>query len=204
MSFSRPEETVAPSIDWNDETLSGLRRDMLRFARIQMRDAAAAEDMVQDALLAAMNGAQRFAGRSALRTWVFAILRNKIIDHFRDAAREVKAADLSDEDEDGGDCLDTLFSASGHWQAEHRPATWTDPDASLEQKQFWAIFDICINHLPPRSARIFMMREFLDLQTAEICKELGISANNCWVLLHRARLGLRECLEHRWFVGARS
>lgn len=204
MTLSPSEETIAQSIDWNDKTLSDLRRDMLRFARIQVRDAAAAEDMVQDALLAAMNGMQRFAGRSALKTWVFAILRNKIIDHFRLAAHEVKIPESPHDEEDAGDSLDALFNASGHWKAEHRPATWSDPDASLEQKQFWAIFDICINHLPERSARIFMMREFLDLQTSEICAELGISSNNCWVLLHRARIGLRECLEHRWFKGAGS
>lgn len=204
MNLTPSGDAVEPDIDWHDDSIASLRRDMLRFASLQLRNPAVAEDMVQDALLAAMNGAERFAGRAALKTWVFAILRNKIIDHFRSAAREVKLQDLVDEDQDGCDALDALFSASGHWRPEERPATWLDPDASLEQKQFWTIFDACINSLPERSARIFMMREFIGLETAEICAELGISNSNCWVMLHRARMGLRECLENRWFKGAIS
>lgn len=203
MNLSSPGNSAGPGIDWSDELIEPLRRDMLRFATLQLRNAAAAEDMVQDALLAAMNGSERFAGRAALKTWVFSILRNKIIDHFRAAVREVRVLDLQGEDcEACGDDFDALFRESGHWKPEERPATWSDPDASLEQKQFWAVFDACINRLPERNARIFMMRELLDLETDEICAELGISTGNCWVMLHRARMGLRECLENRWFKGA--
>lgn len=84
---------------------------------------------------------------------------------------------------------------------DDRPATWTDPDASFSQKQFWEVFDACLDHLPDQIARVYMMREFLDFETAEICRQLGITNSNCWVILHRARLGLRECLENNWFQG---
>jgi RNA polymerase sigma-70 factor (ECF subfamily) len=190
------------AIAWDDPSIAAIRRDMLRFAQMQLRDSGAAEDMVQEALIAAMNGESAYAGRAALKTWMFAILRNKIVDHIRKASREIAGADLAGGDDDEPD-FDRFFRRDGHWDREHRPATWSDPDASLTQKQFWAVFDACVNHLPDKVARVYMMREFLELETAEICDKLGISTGNCWVILHRARTGLRECLENHWFQGER-
>jgi len=189
------------SIDWHDPSIVAIRRDMLRFAQLQLRDAAAAEDMVQEALIAAMGNAAGFAGRAALKTWIFAILRNKIVDHIRRSSREVCGSDLIDDTEDGAEDFDAQFNRRGFWNPDDHPATWSDPDASLSQKQFWAVFDVCLNNLPERIARVYMMREFLELETAEICRQLGLSASNCWVILHRARTQLRVCLETRWFQG---
>ncbi len=201
--------STGDDIDWNDPSIASIRRDMLRFAQMQLRDAGSAEDMVQEALLAAMTSEQAFAGRSALKTWMFAILRNKIVDHIRRHAREISRSQLSAQDDDEGegeDGLDMIFNrkmmwSSGHWNHEDGPDTWSDPDEALSQKQFWTIFDACVNHLPEKLARIYMMREMLELETDEICRELGISTNNCWVILHRARTGLRACLEDNWFKG---
>lgn len=197
------KESVVGGIEipWDDPAIAQIRRDMLRFAQLQLRDAGAAEDMVQEALIAAMNGASKFAGRAAIKTWMFAILRNKIIDFIRKSSREIAGADLVDASGDDASDFDALFSERGHWNPEDRPATWSDPDAALSQKEFWAVFDACINNLPDKVARVYMMREFLDLDTGEICKQLEITTNNCWVILHRARIGLRECLEDRWFQG---
>ena len=188
-------------IMWDDPSIVAIRRDMLRFAQLQLRDAGIAEDMVQEALIAAMNNAAGFAGRAALKTWMFAILRNKIVDHIRRSAREICGSDLIDATAGDADDFDTLFDKRGFWNPEDRPATWSSPEESLSRKEFWAIFDICLNNLPDRIARVYMMREFLEFDTAEICKQLGISTGNCWVILHRARIGLRECLENRWFQG---
>lgn len=176
--------------------LAALRPQMLRFARLQLRSDAAAEDAVQEALLSAMEGAAGFAGAAALKTWVFSILRNKIVDDIRRRVREPEWRPVQDED---GDEIEELFQADGHWA--EMPSVWADPDASLEQKQFWAVFEACLDGVPAKPGRVFMMREFLGLSTEEICKELTISTSNCWVLLHRARLGLRECLSLRWFGG---
>ncbi|HNB06283.1 MAG TPA: sigma-70 family RNA polymerase sigma factor, partial [Thauera aminoaromatica] len=180
-----------------------IRRDMLRFARMQLRDSGAAEDMVQEALMAAMRSAKSFAGRSAFKTWMFAILRNKIVDHIRASSREICSADLAGASElDAGlDEFDVLFKQGGHWNPDDRPATWADPEAAFEQDAFWTVFDLCMNKLPEHIARVYTMRELLELETAEICAALGITPNNCFVILHRARLGLRECLENRWFQG---
>lgn len=175
-------------------SLAAIRPRLLGFARLQLRSAAAAEDVVQDALVAAMEGAARFSGASSFQTWVFSILKHKIIDELRRSSRtqaDVEAETALDE------AVADLFDESDHWA--ETPAAWGDPEASLEQKRFWEVMDACLTNLPASPARVFMMREFLGLETAEICKELTISASNCWVLLHRARLGLRECLGLRWF-----
>lgn len=193
----------ATDILWDDPAIVTIRRDMLRFAQLQLRDAGAAEDMVQEALMAAMSNAKSFAGRAALKTWMFGILRHKIVDHLRASAREICGADLVDAtDNDGGlQDFDALFDQRGFWNPEDRPATWADPEASLSQKEFWAVFEACLDRLPAHTARVYVMREFLELDTGEICRQLGITTSNCWVILHRARLGLRECLENRWFHG---
>lgn len=181
--------------------LNALRPDLLRFARLQLRDAGAAEDAVQETLLAALSGGGNFESRSSYKTWLIAILRNKIVDIIRSQSREVLASSLAG-DEDGDDALaETLFEPNGHWTVEARPGRWADPDASFEQQQFWRVFEGLLDHLPAKTARVFMMREILGLETGEICKETGISTSNCWVVLHRARMSLRRCLETTWFAG---
>ncbi|MCF8200289.1 MAG: sigma-70 family RNA polymerase sigma factor [Sulfuritalea sp.] len=180
--------------------LNALRPDLLRFAHLQLRDSGAAEDAVQETMLAALVGNHRFENRSSYKTWLISILRNKIIDIIRSQSREVTASSLSD-DETGDDLVDSLFDQRGHWQETARPGRWADPENSFEQQQFWQVFEACLDHLPERTARIFMMREFLGLDTDEICKEASISTSNCWVVLHRARMSLRTCLETKWFAG---
>ena len=180
--------------------LTGVRRDMLRFAALQLRDAQLAEDVVQEAMLSALNGAQQFAGRSALKTWIFAILRNKIVDAIRYKSRSINLSALAPDEATLDEAFDAQFKSNAHWDPDQRPADWGDPEAALHQTQFWAVFDACLGHLPDNTARVFMMREFLELDTAEVCKELNISSSNCHVILHRARNGLRSCLEGSWFA----
>ena len=172
-----------------------MRPYLLRYATLQLRDAAAAEDAVQDALLAALAGKAGFAGRSNLRTWLTGILKHKIVDSIRRQARERPVADLAEGDETGE--FDALFDRRGHWQ--EAPDAWEQPEQALNQRQFLAALEACLRALPERTARAFMMREHLGLETSEICKELGISATHCWVMLHRARMALRLCLQTNWF-----
>jgi RNA polymerase sigma-70 factor (ECF subfamily) len=168
------------------------RRYLLRYASLQLRDRSAAEDVVQETLLAALTAKAGFAGRSNLRTWLTGILKHKIIDFIRRASRE---APLGAE-EDASD-PDALFDETGHWREP--PPAWTDPDASLEQRQFFEVLEDCLGRLPAKTARTFMMREHLGCETDEICKELGVTPTHCWVLLYRARVALRECLQTNWF-----
>lgn len=177
--------------------LSQLRRDLLRFARLQLRDADAAEDAVQEALTAAWTHAGEFAGRSAHKTWVFGILRNKLIDHLRARQRTVPLSAL-DAQLDGESVLDReLFKENGHWTAHAKPRPWPRPETLLQQQQFWTLFERCLDHLPEQIGRVFMMREFLDFAIADICRELTLTTNHCSVLLYRARTRLRTCLTER-------
>lgn len=180
--------------------LEALRMQMVRFATLQLNDRDLAEDAVQDALASALRNAGSFGGRSALKTWVFAILKNKIIDIVRQRGRIVYTGSLVQEDEQG-DAVPEVFDARGHWKPADRPADWGVPDLALEDDQFWRVFEACLDGLPARQGRAFMMREFVGLETDEICTALSISTSNLHVLLHRARLRLRECLENKWFEG---
>jgi RNA polymerase sigma-70 factor (ECF subfamily) len=176
------------------EFLTAVRRDMLRFAEMQLRDKAQAEDAVQEALAAALQGQEKFASRASLRTWVLAILKNKIVDALRRRVRERSIID-SDNDDD----LDAYFNPRQHWDEASRPAEWASPAQAMENKDFWRVFEACLYRLPEASARIFTLREVLGFETEEICQTLAISTNNCWVQLHRARLALRACLGANWF-----
>lgn len=178
--------------------LVALRGDMLRFARLQLRDAATAEDLVQESIEAALRNAAGFDGRSALKTWVFTILRNRIVDHLRKARRIVPMSSLVEDGDDWQRNLASYFDQTGHWHAGPRPVAWPAPDAAMRTRQFWAVFEACLDHLPANTARVFMMREFLGFESHEICSQLGITMGNCHVILHRARMRLRGCLETEW------
>lgn len=170
---------------------------LYRYALLQLRDSAAAEDAVQETLLAALTAWERFAGQSSVRTWLTGILKHKILDTFRAQAREPQMQSLHGEGEDELEALDRLlFDRTEHWADP--PHAWGDPEASLEQQRFWVALQRCLEELPPQLAAAFHLRELAGLETGEICKELNITATNCWVMLHRARLGLQQCLQLRW------
>ena len=170
---------------------------MFKFARLQLRDEATAEDAVQEALMAALSCQKQFNNRAHLKTWVFAILKNKIVDIIRERVRSPSSV-LGVEDITE-DAFDDLFNENGFWQEDARPSSWGNPEGSFSRQQFWQVFEICLTRLPENTARVFMMREMLGFETEEICKELTLSPTNCWVVLHRARMSLRLCLDERWF-----
>jgi RNA polymerase sigma-70 factor, ECF subfamily len=161
---------------------------LLRYARLQLRDSHAAEDAVQEALLAALAGEASFGGRSNLRTWLTGILKHKIVDAIRRRSRDPEPLAETAE-------FDALFDETGHWH--EAPVAW--PENSLEQKQFFAVLEECLSRLPAKTAQAFMMREHMGYETDEICQEIGVTPTHCWVLLYRARMALRECLNTNWF-----
>ena len=176
--------------------VEALRPYLVRYASLTLRNRDAAEDAVQETLLAALSSEARFEGRSNLRTWLTGILKHKCIDALRRARRESPLA--GDDAEAAGADFEALFDEREHWREP--PAGWDDPDGALHQKQFLQALEACLAGLPARTAQVFMLREHAGFETAEICKELGITSSHCWVLLYRARMALRLCLEKNWFA----
>lgn len=178
------------------EQIAMLREEMVRFATLQLRDTTQAEDVVHDAINAALSPG-KYTGRGSLRSWVYAILRNKIIDVIRQRSRHPTESYVEDE------CnCDGQFDQKDHWKKTQQPSNWGQPETILANEQFWLIFDICLNKLPENTARVFMMREHLGLELKEICHELDITDKNAWVIMHRARMQLRQCLEINFITGA--
>lgn len=197
MDAASDKNAAAPVVMTDPELLRSLRRQMLKFAALQLGDYPSAEDAVQEALIGALKNVAACRGRAALKTWVFAILKNKIADALRQKKRLGEASALMQEREEQED-MDELFNARGFWGPDERPAAWGNPQETLHQVQFWKIFEICLEALPGQQARVFMMREFIELDANEICVAVGISTTNLNVIMHRARLRLRECLENTW------
>ena len=176
--------------------IEACRATLMRYAMRALRNVADAEDVVQDTLAAAMVSSAEFSGRSSAMTWLHGILKHKIIDVFRRKSRETSLDEMTERE--GQDDCDALFAADGHWQ--EAPAHWGNPEAALANRDFFEILESCIACLPKHYARIFTMRELMDLDVGEICAALDISPNNCFVMLHRARMKLRVLLEQRWFA----
>jgi RNA polymerase sigma-70 factor (ECF subfamily) len=174
------------------------RRYLLRVAQLQLRDNELAEDVVQETLLAALSAQSGFTGKSSVKTWLTGILKHKIVDAIRQKQRQPIFQASFDEETDL-DEFDPMFKDNGGWEAP--PADWGDPENALSRQQFFDIMEFCLEKLPPNTARVFMMREVMELESDEICKELTITANNLWVILYRARMALRQCLEQNWFAG---
>lgn len=171
---------------------------LFHYALSRVRDPAIAEDLVQEALLSALKSQDRYQGRSAERTWLVGILKNKVLDHFRSARREARFTDLDffAEAEEGSFESGVTMA---HWLPTSAPGDWDGAGAALDREEFWAVFHRCTGRLPERIACAFVLREVDGLSSPEVCATLGISDSNLWVMLHRARMALRLCLETHWF-----
>jgi RNA polymerase sigma-70 factor, ECF subfamily len=179
--------------------LPALRQRLLRQARLTVHDAAHAEDLVQDTLIAVVQQSSTYRGEAALSTWAISILRHKVADWYRRpvARREVQMPDGDDTALDAA--LADQFDETGHWR-EAVPA-WQQPEQHAERRQMMQTLEACLSCLPAQTRRVFMMREWLGFESDEIRVQLGLSADNVRTILHRARLSLRECMQQRWFNG---
>lgn len=193
----------APSVSWNVDPTVWVDEHgdyLFRYAFMRLRDEAAAEDMVQETLLAAIQSLASYGGKSSERTWLTSILKHKIIDYYRKSSRETpldpSETDLSD--------FDKFFERSdewqNHWNNKLQPHEWKgSPEEVFEQNEFFDVLQNCMSKLPERVASVFALREMDGLETSEICEILCLSSNNFWVMMHRARMSLRRCIEVNWF-----
>jgi RNA polymerase sigma-70 factor (TIGR02943 family) len=176
--------------------LSGLRPYLVRVAQSRIGDRETAEDLVQDTLATAWGSVERFEGRSTLRTWVTGILLHKVMDAFRAIARRSALhRDVPEHQEDPD------FDSEGTWRAPVQ--AWSDPELALDCKRFEQELRNQISRLPDLQSRAYRLRELEGRETAEVCAELGVTEGNLFVLLHRARLGLRRSLDREWFQARR-
>lgn len=167
---------------------------LFRYALSRIHDPEVAEDLVQETFLAALHAKEGFRGDSSERTWLTGILKYKIIDHMRRKSREQPTDNI----ETSIDAMDQHFDDKGKWKVG--PAEWrVNPRKLLEQKQFWKVFHECLSKLSRRLARAFVLRELDGLGSEEIRELLNVSDTNSYVMLYRARMGMRACLEVNWF-----
>ncbi|MHB1200089.1 MAG: sigma-70 family RNA polymerase sigma factor [Polaromonas sp.] len=192
---------VSASLSLEDQ-LPTLRFRLMRQARIAVFDPALAEDLVQETLLAMLEQESRHRGQSTLATWGTAILKNKIADWYRSPNR-TRFVQPAEENSEGelDDSIEALYDANGRY-VEKVP-TWQQPENHMEQRQMFTILEQCVDCLPRQMGRVFMMREWLGFETNEICSRLNLTAENCRMILHRARMGMRECMQHNW-LGAKA
>jgi len=168
---------------------------LFRCALLRVRNHTVAEELVQETFLAGLQAKDRFAGLSSERSWLVGILKHKVVDYFRKSSREQVEPESDFKDGEGHQFFDEL----GQWKHEAGgPKAWNDPSTAVEQKQFWTVMKSCLEELPGRTAKVFSLREIDDLPSDEICDTLNITKANLWVMLHRARNQLRQCLEVKY------
>jgi len=171
---------------------------LYRYALFRLSDAETARDIVQETLIAAWKSRARFRGDSSPRTWLVGIMKHKIIDHIR---REIRTRDLSEAAE--SDPTSHWFHADGSWA--EAPRAWTDnPETLIEQNRFREALNDCIGRLPEKQRSAFSMRELADEDSDTVCNDLGITPTNLHVIMHRARMALRTCLDIHWFGGSKA
>lgn len=167
---------------------------LYRFALSRLSgETEAAREMVQETLLAAWQGRRGFAGRAGVRTWLTGILKHKIVDHIRAQIRERELHEAAE-----ADPTSDWFAADGHWH--QAPRAWkASPESLCEDEDFRRTLQRCLDALPPQQRQVFVLRELEGEDTQAICKGCGVSATHLYVLMHRARMALRACLEFNWF-----
>lgn len=176
----------------SEKELYAIRQQMLKFAELQLHNHELAEDLVQEAFLSAFKNIDHFKREAAFKTWMFAILKNKIIDYLRQKGRFVLESEIDDEN-----LPNHFFDESGHWDLACTPSNLKEHEDKIYSEEFWMIFETCLTCLPAQQARIFMMREFLELSSEEICQETQLSTSNLHTTLYRARLQLQHCLSRK-------
>jgi len=189
--MSRLEEDATAWLQQHGDYLYG-------YCMSRLYDEELAADLVQETMLAAWKNRASFKGDSTVRTWLTGILKHKIIDHIR---KNIRQRQLTEESQD--DPAAAWFDAGGKWL--DAPQAWAaTPESLYSDSQFRKVLDACIKKLPQKQRQVFLLRELSDLESSEVCKSCEVSATHLHVLMHRARLALRSCLELNWFGGKRG
>ena len=166
---------------------------LYNYAITRVDDQDVAKDLVQETFFSGIKGKDNFRGQAAERTWLVSILKRKIIDHYRkvNSAKGQKEVRMNFYEEG---------KKKGNWIEEKVPQAWgNDAEKKIENSELKDALDACINNLPEKYRMVFLLKTVQKYETEEICNELGITASNLWVIIHRARMQLRNCMEEKWF-----
>lgn len=194
--MSQPNEIIKKSgHELNPERWVQDHGDYLyNFAYFRVQNKEVSEDIVQETFVSALKAKDSFRGESAELTWLLAILKRKVVDYFRKQStlKQKAFSDYSSPFKDDG-----MFE--GHWIADRAPVDWGfNADSGLNNEEFQQILDICLSMLPPKWRSVFILKFMEEISSDEVCKETGCTPSNFWVIIHRARLKLRECIENKW------
>lgn len=172
---------------------------LFRYALAKVRDESLAEDLVQETYLAAVKSLENYERRSTERTWLTAILKFKIADHYRKYSKET-AFDITELEQLGTEKFFTNDGKILNWSKQFRPTRWNlSPFKTLENSEFYEVLEGCLKDLPDKVESVFRLREIDGVDSTEIQEALHLSPGNYWVIMHRARLSLRRCMEVNWF-----
>lgn len=164
---------------------------LFAYAKPRVNDAQVAEDLVQETFLSAWKAKEGYKGEASEKSWLFTILKNKIIDHYRKKSKDLVQTGTET------DATAVFFDQNDHWTKTDQPLNWSAAE-HLNQQEFFTVFEKCKKKLQQLQQQVFVMKYMDDMDAATICKVLSITSSNYWVLIHRAKLGLRACLEKNW------
>ncbi len=188
--MNKNDHHLADPVTW----LSEYGNDLFCFARSRVRDSFTAEDLVQETLLAAYRSFAGFSGKSSLKTWLIGILKHKIIDHYR----KCKPEHSDDTIDDFSSSMNGLFDKQEKWSI--KPENWGhDPKNLYERQELMSVINACLNEMPKRMSQAYTLRELDGASTDELCDYFQTGKNNIGVIMYRARMLLRRCLEVNWF-----
>ena len=183
------EKHVPTPNEWIDNYADYL----YNFTISRVNNSDLAKDLVQETFLAGLKSVKNFQGKATERTWLVSILKRKIIDHYRKINSKKGQAEVRMDFYDDGE-------NKGSWLEERVPQNWDNSsEKQIEREELRNQLEACIDTLPEKYAMVFRKKTVQEFETEEICKELGITSSNLWVMIHRARIQLRKCMEDNWF-----
>jgi RNA polymerase sigma-70 factor (ECF subfamily) len=171
--------------------------ELYRYAYSKTGDRHIAEDLVQDAFLAALQSTKEDTLIQNQKSWLFSVLRNKVVDYYRKLERENKknGNQYSAEEMDEG----THFTGMGVWRKELKDTSWATTENLIIDQEFNAVLDACLTKLPVHYQTVVRLKIMENEKTEVICQDLGISSANLWQIIHRTKLRLRACINKHWF-----
>lgn len=181
-----------------DKWITDFSDDLFSWAFYKVSKKELAEDLVQETFLAAYKSLNKFKGNSSPKTWLFSILNNKIIDHYRKAAKQEITIDTSESHQMFA-TTESFFDEKGNWSEIGKNASWGNDVHLLDDEDFNRIMSMCMEHLPENWNKAVSFKYILEKEAQEICQELNITLSNYWQVIHRAKLMLKKCLEINYF-----